>query len=160
MNGWIKLHRKMTDWSWYQDSKMVHLFLHLLLKANSHDGSWKGTVVKRGQLICGRRKLALETGISEQTIYRKLRLLEAEQQITTKSNNRFTLITICKYEEYQTTNKEPRTTNDTAPGTTDGTRTRSKEERIKNNRRQGKEETSARVQASVCCSSGLADWLQ
>lgn len=32
--GWIKLHRKFTDWEWYHDRKVKEVFLHLLLKAN------------------------------------------------------------------------------------------------------------------------------
>jgi len=32
--GWLKLHRKFKEWEWYQDSKMVHLFIHLLVTAN------------------------------------------------------------------------------------------------------------------------------
>ena len=31
--NWIKLYRKICDWQWYQDAKMVHLFVHLMLKA-------------------------------------------------------------------------------------------------------------------------------
>ena len=31
---WIKLPRSFTSWRWYHESKMVHLFLYLLLQAN------------------------------------------------------------------------------------------------------------------------------
>lgn len=48
--GWIKLHRTLLKWEWYHDSKMVHLLVHLILKANHEDKRWRGIVIKRGQL--------------------------------------------------------------------------------------------------------------
>jgi hypothetical protein len=120
MEGWIKLHRRMTKWHWYHDSNMVHLFLHLLLMANSEDGQVRGIPVKRGQYLTGRKALSDETGLSEQEVRTCLWKLSskynpsnatnsatnnttnnATNEITTKATKQFTIITICKYEEYQ-----------------------------------------------------------
>ena len=120
MEGWIKLHRKFSDWEWFQDSYMVHLFIYLLLNANHKEGKWKGVNVERGALITGRKKLSNATGIPEQIIRTRLKKLEqtneikidtkSTRELTKKSTSNFTIITICNYESYQseiiTTNQE------------------------------------------------------
>ena len=118
MQGWVKIHRTIQSWEWYNDSKMVHLFLHLLLSANHKDGSWRGIDVKRGQLIFGRKTASERTGISEQSIRTCLERLKSTNEITIKSTNKYSILTICKYEDYQLkedestsklTNKQPAT---------------------------------------------------
>ena len=101
MEGWIKIHRKLITWEWYNDSKMVHLFLHLLLSANHLDGKWQGVSVKRGQLITGRIKLSAVTGISEQSIRTCLSKLESTKELTIKTTNKNSLITLLNYDSYQ-----------------------------------------------------------
>ncbi len=124
--GWIKLYYKLQDWEWYQDSKMVHIFLHLLLKARREDGEWKGNQVKRGQVIVGLHSLKRDTGISIQSIRTCLKRFESGGEITRKSTNQFSIITLCNYDKYNTseerTNK--RVTN---------------EQQTSNNKQEGKE---------------------
>jgi len=101
MQGWIKIHRKLIDWEWFQNSQMLHLFIHLLLKANHADRKWQGITVKRGQLVTGRKKLSAETGISEPIIRKCLSNLKKSGEIDKKSTNKYTIITICNYDNYQ-----------------------------------------------------------
>lgn len=101
MEGWIKLHRKLINWEWYQDSNMVHLFIHLLLSANHKPGKWRGISIERGQLITGRNKLSEQTGISQQSIRTCLDKLKATSELTSKPTNKYTIITICNYDDYQ-----------------------------------------------------------
>lgn len=101
MNGWIKLHRKFLKWEWYHNSEMVHLFLHLIIMANHEDKKWKGIIIKRGQIVTGRNIICLETGISIQSIRTCLNRLKSTNEITSRSTNRFSIITICNYECYQ-----------------------------------------------------------
>ena len=98
---WITLLRKFRQWEWYQNSNMVHLFIHLLLSANHTDNSWQGKIIKRGQLAAGRKKLSSDIGISEQTIRTCFNKLILTNEITIKSTSKFSIITICKYDEYQ-----------------------------------------------------------
>ena len=101
---WIKIYRSLLEWEWYNNSKMVHLFIHLLLKANHRPGKWQGMEIKRGQLVTGRKKISTETGISEQSVRTCLKRLESTNEITIKSTNKFSIITICNYEHYQQRN--------------------------------------------------------
>jgi|TARA_Y100000310_G_scaffold275754_1_gene292451 hypothetical protein len=100
-NNWITLHRKLIKWEWYTDSQMVHLFVHLLISANHKEGSWKGNKVKRGQLITGIYSLSKDTGISVQSLRTCLKRLKSTNELTIKSTNQFSLITLLKYSNYQ-----------------------------------------------------------
>lgn len=101
MDGWIKIYRKLLDWGWYTDSHMVHLFVHFLLKANTEDKCWRGITIPRGSFVTGREILSEETGISQQSIRTCIQRLIDTGEITKKSTNKFTIITVCNYESYQ-----------------------------------------------------------
>mgnify|MGYP001608931926 FL=1 len=103
--GYVFLWRKVMDKGYYKKSEYIHLWVHLIMKANHTDTKifWnsKEIVLKRGQFITGRRILSEETGIKETTIERILKMLENEQQIGQQKTNLFRLITITNYDAMQ-----------------------------------------------------------
>lgn len=103
-DGWIKIFRLFLEWEWYGDTNMVRLFLHLLLKANYEDKRWQGIVIKRGQLVTSSLTLAAETHLSRQRVRTCLSRLEHTGEISIKTTNKFSVITICKYGNYQAVN--------------------------------------------------------
>lgn len=116
-NGWIKLHRKILDWEWYSDSNMVRLWLHLLLKANLSDKKYRGKTIPRGSLKTSLNELAKETGLSKQKLRTCLERLKSTHEITQQATHDFSIITICKFDDYQLenfpTDTPSNTTNDT-----------------------------------------------
>ena len=102
-SGWIKLHRKIKEWEWYKDSQVVHLFYHLIISANDKDKKWKDFNIRRGEFVTSVRNISEETGIPVISVRRKLEILEKSGAILRKTTNKFTLITICKYGSYQST---------------------------------------------------------
>lgn len=108
-NGWVKIHRKIQDWEWYQDSKMVHLFLHFLTLANHEPGKWQGQQIETGQFITGRIELSQKTGISQQSIRTCITKLKSTSEITVKSTNKFSIITLVKWKDYQLKEKSSTT---------------------------------------------------
>jgi hypothetical protein len=110
MCGWIKLHRKIADWEWYQDGPTARVFLHLLLHANHRAKRWRGHVIGRGQVVTSRRTLAKELGLSERKVRTCLQKLEATHETTHKTTHRFSIITICNFEQYQTSTPPERPT--------------------------------------------------
>jgi hypothetical protein len=104
MSGWIKIHRKFLDWEWFNKSEAVHLFMYLILKANHKDGQWQGIDVYKGQFITSYGKISVDTGISLQTIRTLLKKFEKTNEINIQTTNKYSVITICKYEDYQTEN--------------------------------------------------------
>lgn len=101
MSGWVKLHRSLAEWEWYADSKSVHLFLHLLIKANHKPSKYRGQYIERGQVLTGRKQLSAETGLSEQSVRTVLTRLKSTSEITIKSTSKFSIITVCNYDKYQ-----------------------------------------------------------
>ena len=101
-NGFIKLYRKFLDWEWHDNPKMVSLFLHFLLLANHKEKKWHGQIIKTGQFITGRKSLSKLTGISERSIRTLINRLKSTSEIASKSTNKYSVISILKWEKYQT----------------------------------------------------------
>lgn len=100
-NGFIKLHRSILKWEWWQDENTRNVFLWLLLNANWEDSRFKGYEVPKGSLVIGRKKLAKELRISEQSARTSLEHLKSTNEITIKSTNKFSIVTITNWEKYQ-----------------------------------------------------------
>ena len=111
MDSFIKLYRRFLKWEWADTPNMVSLFIHLLLLANYEDKEWHGVTIKRGQLVTGRVALAKIVGISEQQVRTCLARLQDTGEISLKSTNKSTIITICKFDSYQQNDKAEQPTN-------------------------------------------------
>jgi len=122
MSGFITLHRKLLEWEWYTDINTKTLFIHCLLKANWEDKNWMGIEIKRGSFITSYESLSRETKLSIQNVRTCLSKLERTSEIVVKSTNKYTSLSIVKYDDYQdfeikstnkqqTTNKQLTTTN-------------------------------------------------
>lgn len=103
--GWIKLHRKITEWEWYTDIPTKTLFIHLLLTANSSPGKWRGIDVPVGAKITSREKLSRETGLSQRQVRTALSHLESTNEVTKSTTSTYTLIQLTNYEKYQLTDQ-------------------------------------------------------
>ena len=99
--GWIKLHRSITDWEWYQDANAVRVFLHLLVCANRTDKKWRGVNVAKGQVLATRGHLSSALGIGEQSVRTALKKLERSETIKVSSNKIGTVVTVLNWKEYQ-----------------------------------------------------------
>jgi uncharacterized protein YqgV (UPF0045/DUF77 family) len=108
MEGWIKLHRSIVDWEWYDEPKVFCLFLHCLFKANHTDKQWRGSVIKRGTFITSHQKLADETKLSVKQVRTILGKLKGKE-LAIKSNTQYTVIEVVKYDDYQTRADEGQT---------------------------------------------------
>lgn len=101
LSGFIKLHRKLIAWGWYQDYVVKCLFLHLLLTANFKETQWRDRTLKEGQVVVGTKKLSQELGFSVQQVRTAINKLKSTSEITVESTNRYSVITIVNWQEYQ-----------------------------------------------------------
>lgn len=101
MKGWIKLHRSLIEWGWYRDTNTRAVFIHLLLVANHKDRIWQGKLVARGQRITSIQHIANELGLTERKIRTAIKHLVSTGEVTSQGSNRYTLLTVVKYEDYQ-----------------------------------------------------------
>ena len=109
--GWIKIHRKFTEWGWYSDVNTKVVFLHLLLTANTEDSEFLGVKIKRGQVVIGRNKLSAAIGLSVHQTRTALEHLQSTHEIDQQTANKYTIVTICKYDTYQSCTDSKRPTN-------------------------------------------------
>ena len=108
--SWIKLHREVLDSQVFAHPITFKLWCWLLIKANHNNRTIPLKVgigftevdLKRGQFIFGRHKAEDALGIDGSTIYKHLQKLQEWGNIIIESNNQFSIVTICKYDEYQT----------------------------------------------------------
>lgn len=106
MTGFILLHRKITEWEWYQNPNTFRVFLHCLLMANYSDGRFEGRDVKRGQFVTSLPKLSVQTKLSVQQVRTALKHLISTGEITDEGTSQYRVITIVKYDEYQKDNRQ------------------------------------------------------
>ena len=98
---YIRLKRKSLDWGWYTAPHHFHLFTHLLLRANWNEGEFRGTKIKRGQMVTSLASLEQQTGISRQTIRTCLDHFQKTGEIRQKVTNKYRILTIVNFEKYQ-----------------------------------------------------------
>lgn len=102
----IKTYEKILDWEWFDNPKMVSVWITCLVMANWKDGEYHGVKVPRGSFVTSYEHLSTITGISKTTIRNCLKRLENGNQIVLNSERRWTTISIVNYDKYQSFNDE------------------------------------------------------
>ena len=100
-SSWFKIYRKMLNWEWFHDSKTLHVFLYLLIRANVKDSRFGKQLVRRGQLVTSYQSIAEATGKSVSSVRRAIDNLVSTGEISVIVTNRYSLITIENFEKYQ-----------------------------------------------------------
>jgi hypothetical protein len=96
----------MLEWEWYNDVNTFRLFTHLLFKANWEDKKWCGVIVKRGEIITSLSTLAEQTGLTLQQVRTSISKLQSTNEITSKTTNKYSIISITNYNNYQDSNTQ------------------------------------------------------
>ncbi|MEN7389898.1 hypothetical protein [Bacillus licheniformis] len=113
MKGWISLHRKIKENPIFANSDMFKLWVLCLLKAThkEHDQLVGNQMVHLmpGEFVTGRFELASEFNegvkpskkVSDSTLWRYMQNFEKWQMLNIKSSNKFSVISITNWSEYQ-----------------------------------------------------------
>ena len=101
MSGWIKLHRKITTWEWWDDHNTTRLFVFIITQANHKEKKWQGNTIKRGEFITSYPKMASMTGLSIKQIRTSINHLKKTGEVAVKSTNQFTKVIVENYSLYQ-----------------------------------------------------------
>lgn len=105
-DGYILIHRKIIDWQWYKDDNTMRLFIDLLLDANYEESKVGFQIIKRGQCLTSLKRMHERTGLTYQQIRTSLDKLQKSQEINKQVTNRYSIITIKNYDNYQNLNKQ------------------------------------------------------
>ena len=99
--GWIKLHRSLKDWEWWDDHNTTRLLVYLLASVNYEDKKWKGTQIKAGSFITSWDKLSSECGLTIQEVRTAMKRLESCGEVVRKSTNKNQTISLVKWGKLQ-----------------------------------------------------------
>jgi len=151
--GWIKLHRQLMDNAMYFSEPFTRCqaWIDLLLLANNKDSFFfkRGirVDVKRGQVGYDIESLGKRWKWSRGKVERFISMLENDSQVVRQKNNITTLISICKYNIYQSSDKANDNPNRKADGqqTIKQTDTNKKEDNYKNEKNDKKEDINYTV---------------
>ena len=99
--GYIKLSRNMLKWRWMSTPNTAYIFILLLLKANYKDAEFQNIKISRGQVVTSIQSLSKSSGLTCSQVRTALVHLNSTGEIASKSYNKFRVITILKYSEYQ-----------------------------------------------------------
>lgn len=99
--GYIRLHRSLLDWEWYDDINVKVLFLHCLLRANYEDKEWHGIIIPRGSFLTSYSSLSSETGLTYKQVRFALDKLKLTGEVAHKGQSHYSIITVKNWNEYQ-----------------------------------------------------------
>ena len=111
--GYIKLYRKVTESIVWTNSDMLKLWVLCLTKAAHTERKFlfNGNELKLnpGEFVTGRDSLAEEFNkgakpkdkVASKTLWRYLKKMENNEMLSIQSNNRYSVVSICNWSEYQ-----------------------------------------------------------
>ena len=103
--GYVRLYRSLTNSQIFQNEKLLKIFIWCLLKATYKERiqivGRTSIELKEGQFIFGRNQAALELDMRPSTLWDYMKLLEKMKSIIIKSNNKYSIVTIEKWDIYQ-----------------------------------------------------------
>lgn len=110
MDGWIKLYRKLLNSPIFENERALKVWIWCLLKATHEDREQlvgRQTIyLKSGEFIFGRKRASEELKMPEKTVYDYIHSLKNLSMLYIKSNNKFSVIGIENWAEYQLPNQD------------------------------------------------------
>ena len=98
---YIKLDRNIERWRWFKNKNTLIVFLWLLLNANVSDHEFEHEIIHRGQVATSLRNVGMTTGLTIREVRTAFLHLKSTGEVTSRSCNRYQVITIVNYDKYQ-----------------------------------------------------------
>jgi hypothetical protein len=99
--GWIKLHRSILNWEWWDDEKSVKLFMWLMIHVNYETKKWQGLVLEPGEIVTSLDHLSEATKLTKREIRTRLDNFVKTGEIAKQTTNKFTRITLSNWSKFQ-----------------------------------------------------------
>lgn len=122
--GWIKLYRKLRENKYWLEPRRfskAEAWIDILLMASHKDVEFiLGNItiyLKKGQLLRSQVKLAEKWGWNRETVNNYLKMLKRDGQIDYKTSNKYTIITVLNWSNYQGLSSDNPATNPVANST-------------------------------------------
>lgn len=96
----FKIDFNVLHFDWFNEIQTRHLWIYLLLKANSEPIAFKSTVIERGELVATVSSISTATGLTVSQVRTALKKLADSNCIEIKPTNKYTVIKITDNESY------------------------------------------------------------
>lgn len=110
MSGFIALHRKIEGHWIFEDPDYFRIWVAMLFAANfkEKEALMNGRVVnlERGQLVFGLNAWSARYGVTSRKLRTLLKHLENSGMIDKQTTNKYSIISITNYDEYQSSDKQ------------------------------------------------------
>lgn len=100
-DGWIKIHRSMLDWEWWDDINTRVLWLTILLSVNHEPKKWHGLEIGCGEMVTSYAQLAKKSGLSVKNVRTSIEHLKETHEVACQPTNHYTIIRVVKWADYQ-----------------------------------------------------------
>ena len=111
LEGWIKLYRGLIDDEIFSNPRILKVWIWCLLRASHKTRQQiighKTLSIHPGQFITGQYSASEELGMPRSTTWSYLKTLESIGSISIKSGNKYSLITVLKWDVYQVPDENP-----------------------------------------------------
>src|SRR5690606_22272709 len=101
MIGWIKLHRSLLEWEWYDDLNATRLLIHLLVSVNYQDKKWKGIIIKSGSMAFSWETLSASCGLTTMQCRTAMDKLEKSKEVTRNVTRKYQVVSLVKWDKLQ-----------------------------------------------------------
>jgi len=108
--GWIRIYRQALENGWLRNHRLWAFWCYCLLKA-SHKSTkvmigYQQVSLESGQFVFGRQQAAADLDLSENVIRTCLTRLISTNNLTIKTTNKYSIITIVNWHSYQNGQEE------------------------------------------------------
>lgn len=99
--GYVKLHRSLLDWEWWDDHSATRVLTYLMLSVNWQQKQWMGMTIEPGSIVTSYAIIAKSCGITEKQARRSMKVLELGSVIERKRAGKGQLVTLGNWDKYQ-----------------------------------------------------------
>lgn len=96
----FKVDENTLHFDWFDEYQTRHLWVYLLLKANTEPNKFKSTVIDRGELICTLASLSTATGLTVSQVRTALKKLADSNSIKVTPTNKHSIIEIIGFSAF------------------------------------------------------------
>lgn len=104
--GYVKIHRSILHWEWWDDHNTTRLFLYCIMRANHAPKQWRGITIEAGQFVTSLAALSKATGLTVKQVRLSMQKLKSTGETASKGTNKYTILTVCNYSTYNCQNTD------------------------------------------------------
>lgn len=116
-NGYIRIYRQLIEWEWFTEPNTLQVWIYCLMRANWKDNRFRGQLIPRGSFVTSQANIGEDLNLTIREVRTALNHLKSTGEITVKTTNKWSVITVENYSLYQDDDDDSDRQNDTQADT-------------------------------------------